>query len=69
MKLAFCLPIIAVLCIAATHGRQQEPPFNESLAYARLVAASKLPTVTAAQCLAARYMRSSRPSSLVEPVH
>lgn len=54
MKLAFCLPIIAVLCIAAAHGRQQAPPFNESLAYARLVAASKPPTVTAAQCYSAQ---------------
>lgn len=53
MKLAFCLPIIAVLCIAAAHG-QQQAQLDESLAYARLVAASKLPTVTAAQCYSAQ---------------
>lgn len=51
MKLAFCLLIIAVLCIA--HG-QQQAQLNESLAYARLVAASKQPTVTAAQCYSAQ---------------
>jgi hypothetical protein len=42
--------ILAVLCIASAHARQQAPPFNESLAYARLIAAHTLPTVTQAQC-------------------
>ncbi len=52
MKLMICL--LAMLCIASAHTRQQEPQFNESLAYARLVAAHKLPTVTHGQCFSAQ---------------
>jgi hypothetical protein len=55
MKLTICIIVVfAVLCIASTHARQQAPPFNESLAYARLIAAHKLPTVTHGQCVSAQ---------------
>jgi hypothetical protein len=52
MKLMICL--LALLCIASAHPRQQAPQLNEKLAYARLVAAEKLPTVTHAQCFSAQ---------------
>ncbi len=55
MKLTICLlAVLAALCIASAHARQQAPPFNESLAYARLIAAHKLPTVTHGQCFSAQ---------------
>jgi len=47
------LAILATLSIASAHARQQAPHLNESLAYARLIAAHKLPTVTHGQCLSA----------------
>src|SRR5260370_11814557 len=54
MKLTICLvAVLAALCLASAHARQQSPPFNESLAYARLIAAHKLPTVTHGQCFGA----------------
>jgi hypothetical protein len=46
--------VFAALCLASAHARQQAPPFNESLAYARLIAAHKLPTVTHGQCFSAQ---------------
>jgi hypothetical protein len=42
------------LCIASADGRQQASQLNESLAYARLIAAHKVPTVTHGQCLSAQ---------------
>ncbi len=55
MKLTIrLLVVVAVLCIASTHARQQAPPFNEPLAYARLIAAHTLPTVTHGQCFSAQ---------------
>ncbi len=55
MKLTICLvAVLAALCLASAHARQQSPPFNESLAYARLIAAHKLPTVTHGQCFGAQ---------------
>jgi hypothetical protein len=42
------------LCIASADGRQQASQLNESLAYARLVAAHGLPTVTHGQCYSAQ---------------
>ena len=53
MKLTICLlAILTVLCIVSVHARQSPP--NESLAYARLIAAHKLPTVTRGQCSSAQ---------------
>jgi len=43
-----------MLGFASAHARQQAPPFNESLAYARLIAAHTLPTVTHGQCFSAQ---------------
>src|SRR5260370_42239158 len=55
MKLTICLLAgIAALCIASAYARQQAPPFNESLAYARLLRAHKLPSVTHGQCVSAQ---------------
>lgn len=55
MKLTICIiAVLAVLYIASAHARKQAPPFNESLAYARLIAAHKLPTVTHGQCFSAQ---------------
>jgi hypothetical protein len=51
MKLTICLfAVLAALRLASAHARQQAPQFNESLAYARLIAAHKLPAVSHAQC-------------------
>jgi hypothetical protein len=52
MKLMICL--LAMLCIASAHPRQQASQLNEKLAYARLIAAHKLPTVTRGQCFNAQ---------------
>jgi hypothetical protein len=53
MKLTICLLVVSAL-ITSSRARQQSPPFNESLAYTRLIAAHKLPTVTHAQCFSAQ---------------
>ena len=53
MKLTICLfALLAALCLAAAQAQQASP--NESLAYARLIAAHTLPTVTHGQCITAQ---------------
>jgi hypothetical protein len=55
MKLTiYLLAVLAALYIAPAHARQQPPPFNESLAYHRLLTAHRLPTVTHGQCFSAQ---------------
>jgi len=55
MKLTvYLFAFLVVVSIASVHARQQTPPFNESLAYARLIATHTLPTVTHGQCYGAQ---------------
>ena len=55
MKLTICLfAVLVALCLVSAHAQQQSPQLNESLAYARLIAAHKLPTVTHGQCFSAQ---------------